>query len=364
MIVLTCCTIRGFGAWPTYHGDTGLKGVAEVQLGERLELAWRYDAGGEIYSPPVSDGERIYFTANKGRVLAVDLKGTKVWEKSFTRTNDAAQVMALRFEAPLACAAGMVFAASTKGTLYALEAKTGAEQWRYETDGIIIGSPNMVSNLVVVLDQSKGALHGLEIETGKLRWTTEAVERCDGSPGIHGGRIVFGSCLAALHVHSASGRREVDIELDDDGQIAGGVAIDGNHAFAGTRDGNLVKFDVDKGTVVWSIGQAAGPSFSTPALGKTLVVYASDDGVVRAARRKEGTLVWEFNTQGLPGSPVIAGDRVLVSADGGLYLLDLKDGTRLWSQEISDDITSPAMIGKRVVVGTDEGTVSAFRTKE
>jgi len=358
---LVCCSAVCWAGWPTYHGDASLKGVGEAKLGDGLELAWRYNAGGEVYATPVSDGERIYFTAKKGRVVALGLDGKKLWEKAFSRKSDAGQEMPLRFEAPLVCAEGMVFAGTARGAMIALDAKTGEEKWRYETDGVITGSPNFMDDSVVVLDQSEGALHRLDIKTGTLLWKTEGVERCDGAPGIGKGHIVFGSCLAALHVFSIEGKHLKDIEVGGDGQIAGGVAVDGNLAYAGLRDGTLVCTDLKAGELVWSSAESKEQTFSTPVVTEKRVVYSSDDGFVYAVDKKEGKTVWKFDTGGLPYSPVVAGERVVVSADGVLYLLKSSDGKKVWSKEVSDDITSPAIIAGMVVVGADDGTVSCWR---
>jgi outer membrane protein assembly factor BamB len=380
--LLACCSSMCWGAWPTYHGGADLTGVADVALGDKLELAWRYDAGGEVYSTPVSDGGQIFVSAKKGRVIALDLTGKKVWERSFTRTSDAGQAMALRFEAPLACVDGLVFAGSTRGTLFALDSKTGETKWKHETDGVIVGSANVIYNdrkdtatqrdgnlgdlaparpRLVVLDQLEGALHCLDLKTGKLVWTSEGVERCDGAPGIGNGRLVFGSCLAALHVYSTDGKHLKDIEVGGDGQIAGGVAIEGKLAYAGTRDGSLLCVDLEEGHVVWESSESDEQTFSTPAVTETLVVYASDNGCVYAVDKMEGKTVWKFDTGGLPYSPVVAKDRVVVAADGVLYLLRLSDGTKLWTKEVSDEITSPAIIGGMIVVGADDGTVTSWR---
>jgi outer membrane protein assembly factor BamB len=191
------------------------------------------------------------------------------------------------------------------------------------------------------------------------------VERCDGSLGVGNERIVFGSCLAALHVYSATnGIHLRDIELGGDAQIAGGAAVDGNHVFAGARDGRLLCADAETGELVWSSAESVEQTFSTPAVTTNLVVYSSDNGFVYALDRKTGALRWKFETGGYPTSPVVATDKVVVSADGVLYMLSLNDGRKLWSQEVSDEISSPALIGGMILVGADDGAVSAFGEKK
>jgi outer membrane protein assembly factor BamB len=369
MAMLAWCAVA-YGEWPTYHGDSGLRGVSDAQLPDALELVWRSEAGAAVYNTPVSDGERIFFSAKKGQVIALDLQGSLVWKRSFTRSNDAGETVPARFEAPLACAGGMVLAATARGTLHALDGKTGQVRWSYASGGTLLGSPNGMqytnarpSGLVIVLDQSEGSLHGLRLNDGKRMWKTEGVERCDGSPGIGDGTAVFGSCLAALHVYSTEGTHLKDIEVGGDGQIAGGVAVDGKLAFAGTRDGSLVCADLEVGDIVWSSDESEDQSFSTPAVTGGRVVYTSDNGFVYAVGRKEGKLLWQFDTGGIPTSPVIAGGKVVLSADGILYLLNLKDGRMVWSKEISDEITSPALVGGLIVTGADDGTVTAWGAK-
>jgi eukaryotic-like serine/threonine-protein kinase len=352
--------------WNTYHGGADLRGASLAALPEAPQLLWRYNAGGAVNNTPVSDGERIFFTAKKGLVIALDLKGSEVWKKNFTRTNETGASVPVRFDAPLACAEGTILAGTAYGILIALDAKTGAEKWSYDTGGVIIGSPNWINtNQAVVIDQSAGELHCLELNSGKMLWKTAGVERSDGSPGVGGGQIVFGSCLAALHVYSATdGRHLRDIELGGDSQVAGGAAVDGNLIFAGTRDGRLVCGDAATSNMVWSSAESKEQTFSTPAVTTDKVIYSSDNGFVYAVTRAEGRLLWSFNAGGLPTSPVVAKDKVVVSSDGVLYLLNLEDGRKLWSKEVSDEISSPALIGDMVVVGADDGTVTAFGKKE
>ncbi len=394
---IVCFAFAAFGAWPTYHGESGLTGYSEASLPDSPALLWRYNAAGEVYQPPVSDGKQIYFSAKKGRVIALDLVGEKVWEHTFSRTNSAGQDMAERFEAPLAVFDGKVLASASRGILYALDGATGSELWQYDVDGVLLGSPNLIvgstgSLSVITIDQSEGSLHALELSTGKRLWETEGVERCDGSPGVGAGRIVFGSCAAALHQFSTKdGAHVIDVDVGGDAQIAGGAAILDGRAYAGTRDGRLVCADLLTGEILWSFDEAEAQSFATPAVTKEVVIFSSDDGFIYAvsaadvsqasrlqngsqarddgaggtpaiqqSQLEAGEQIWKFDTGGIPTSPVIAGDKVAVSADGTLFLLDLKTGKKVWSKNVSDEISSPAIINGMLVVGADDGTVSAY----
>lgn len=349
-----------WGDWPTYHGAASLSGVSDAALPDQLQLRWRFNAGGAVYGTPVSDGKRIFFTAKKGQVLALDPDGANLWTLQLKRKNDAGQDVPERFEAPLVCSEGVLVAAAVRGVVYARDAANGKSLWDYDTEGVLIGSPNVVDDQVILLDQSEGSLHALEIKTGKLLWKTEPIERCDGVPGIGKDHIVFGSCLAAFHVFSREGKHLRDVEVGGDGQIAGGVAVLGSQAFGGTRDGGLHCVDLESGTIIWSSDESDEPIFSTPAVTADRVVYASDNGFIYCVNRTDGALVWKYDTGGAPYSPTVAGDKVVVVADGYLFLFNLKDGKELWSKEVSDDITASALIDGMIVVGADDGTVSTW----
>ena len=351
-------------SWPTYHGGADLQGSVDATIPDKPERIWSYNTSGSIESTPVSDGERIFVSPGKGRIVAVSLKSEKVWEKTFVSTNDAGDETSFRFDGPFLCHKGLLLAGTSRGILLALDAATGDEKWRLDIDGILLGSPNAIDDKhVVVLDQSEGSLLCIDIETGKTAWSTEGVERCDGSPGVGSGYAVFGSCLAALHVYNATDGKHVrNIEIGGDGQIAGGVAIAGNQAFFGARDGRLISANLVEGTIVWSSEESIDQTFSTPAVGKETIVYTSDDGFVYAVDRSIGRTRWKYDTEGYPTSPVIVGDKVVLTADGSLILLKLADGALLSKQSISDEATSPAIVNGLVVVGADDGTISAWGT--
>ena len=174
----------------------------------------------------------------------------------------------------------------------------------------------------------------------------------------------MGSCASALHVISVEKTKKLaDIELGGDSQVAGGVALSGHMAYAGTRAGSVCAVDIRAGTIVWTNNESERETFTTPAVNDDTVVFGSDDGKVYGLDRETGKKIWEFDTEDSPSSPVIAGDRVVVASGGSIYLLDLKTGKKVWSAEVSDEITSPAVVAGLILVGAGDGTVTAFGKK-
>jgi len=366
LVLVPCATTqengaRGKSAWPTYHGAYSLTGVADTALPERPKRLWRFKAGSPVDETPIFAEGRIYFTTTGGRIFALDLHGRKVWKTEIIK--DA-------FSAPPMWADGAVIVGSRSGRLHAFDAATGKVKWTYDVGGSILGTANRVDLAgerkgIVVVSQTDGAIHCVNLTTGKGLWKTGGVDRCDGSASVGDGRIVMGSCASALHVFSVEkAKKTVDIPLGADCQVAGGVALSGKLAFAGTRSGNVCAVDVVAGKILWTNRDSKNETFTTPAVNDRHVVVGSDDGHVYCLDRATGAGVWKFDTEDTPSSPVIAAGRGGGPAGGGLFMLELGNGRKIWTHRVSDWITSPAVAQGLVIVGADDGTITAFGRKD
>src|SRR5262245_4066838 len=65
---------------------------------------------------------------------------------------------------------GLAFMGTYAGNLYAWEAETGMERWRFETGGPIGHSPAFSDGAVFVGSMDR-RLHAVDTATGKLRWS-------------------------------------------------------------------------------------------------------------------------------------------------------------------------------------------------
>lgn len=351
---------QGNTGWYTYHGGFNLDGVVDTALPDAPEKLWTFKAPGPVLATPVAADGRIYVTSAKGGLTAIDFAGREVWKISVAPDT---------FTSAPTLAEGLLLLGTSKGMLRAYSTADGKEKWSYDVSGMVQGSPNCIDlpggkKGVVAISQGDGSLHGIDLATGAFLWKMPAVERCDGTAGANGDFIVMGSCASALHVYSVKKAAKVsDVSLGGDNQVAGGVAMSGNHAFASTRSGKLCAVDVAESRILWTFTEGQGEAFATPAVTDRLVVYGADDGKVYAVDRAKGTKVWALDTGNRPLSPVIARDRVVIASGGAVLLADLATGKKLWSAPVSDEITSPAVVGGMILVGGDDGTVTAFGRK-
>jgi polyvinyl alcohol dehydrogenase (cytochrome) len=94
---------------------------------------------------------------------------------------------------------GLVVAASIDGTVYALDAATGEQRWRWHYDGqdYLPGSPGIDGDRVYVTMQAPSVLlFALGLHDGALRWKTDLDPSgrysVDASPVIWNGRVYLG----------------------------------------------------------------------------------------------------------------------------------------------------------------------------
>lgn len=352
--------------WNTYHGDSALKGVGPALEAAALSVRWRYLAGAPVEHTPVAEGGRVFVVTRKGEIVALDQDGKKVWAKTFYEASKTPlpKPREEAFDAPLAVFKGTLLAAASSGALYAIDAATGNERWRANIDGSFLGTPNYrerAPECFVAICQSDASLHGFDPKTGAERWASESIDRCDGAPGVGSDFAVYGSCAAALHVvDTASGKLLRSVNIEGDSQVAGGVAVDGDFAYSGCRSGHLLQVNVRTGQVVWNSKAVDGEIFTTPALDTQWVVAAGEKGEVFGVERATGAKRWTTKLEGKPQSPVIAGDKVLVSAGGKLHVLRLIDGSMAWSAEAGDEISGPACAYGLILVAGNDGAVTAF----
>ena len=342
--------------WPTYHGGTGLTGYADTVIGDKLSTLWRYRSPAAVMVTPVAAGSRIFVMAGS-LAIALSRDGKELW-----RLDLGQQV-----EAPPVVAGKALVVGTSTGTLFALRTDTGREVWRYELGSRIQGSPNLLADnnggSVLAISQSDGVLHRVRLSDGSRVWSTERTNRCDGSLAVDGGLVVYGNCDAALYFHdAASGKRTGKVELLKDGQVYAGVALADGNVYAGDRTGRLYAVQTKTGKILWVSEVAGADLSSTPSVAPGIIVFSSDDGKVYAVNRKDGELAWSAETGGRPLSPVISGNRVLVSVDGTLFMLDLPTGGILDRLELSDQITSPALVHDTIIVGTQEGYIIKIGT--
>jgi outer membrane protein assembly factor BamB len=245
-----------------------------------------------------------------------------------------------------AVATGTVYVGSADNFLYAIDAKTGKQKWKFDAHGNV--SSPAVSDGRVYIVSLDGKLYAVDASTGAAKWNfaTQGESRST-APGVDG----------------ASPAHELmpdpwDFFLSAP-TVANGVI------YFGSGDHSIYAIEASSGKLRWKF-LTGNVVHASPAVADGMVYVGSFDSYFYALTAADGTLAWKFKTgdddkthvmTGLPGSAAVSDGTVYFgSRDGNVYALDARSGALRWrtAEEGSWVIASPAVRDHRVYVTTSD----------
>ncbi|TWD83160.1 outer membrane protein assembly factor BamB [Kribbella amoyensis] len=376
--------------WSQHHGDASHGGVAQDAIAAGQRLAWSYRTKGTFLtgSPAIAGGVVYAGTRDENgdgnsAVHAVNLAtGKKLWSYSVPSS----------VHGSVAVADGLVYVPTLRGTLFAVDAKTGRLKWRHDPETAPAGSNQRTYGYygVTVADgkvlfpfqtrfgeAAAGLLLALDAKTGQRVWASPMAGNTmsDGTPAVADGRVYVGNQDGSVVIaYDLKTGQKLWTGSDTLGGWQDGVpsAADGK-VYIGSNNG-IVARDGATGAVLWSYTSAhpslasSGATPSAAAIKGNTVYMSFPSGAVTALDANTGAVIWD---QLLPGSqyrggsftsPAVSGNTLFVGANsGGFSALDLRTGQPLWSQNIGTWVSAgPAVSGNTVVAGAFDGNLYAF----
>ncbi|CAM5478295.1 MULTISPECIES: PQQ-binding-like beta-propeller repeat protein [Streptomyces] len=313
---------------------------------------WRFRMSNDVWGTPAVDGDLVYVTSFEVHALDV---GTG--RRRF-KTRDVAWSMAV--------ADGRIHA-SDGPTLFALDAREGADLWRLSTDAWVYSLK--ADRGTVVTGTRGGGVQAWEAANGRKLWEITGCqtdfESPEAGPALHDGTVYVwqDARLRALDARTGDERWSYPI---GDAASCGGVpvrvapAADGYvYLSAGTR---VLAVDVASGHVRWHFEAPAvflsPPAFAPgPAVTGGGVYLADYLGTVYALDATDGRDRWRIATEARASvEPVlVAAGHVHVGSGTGLYTLDAVTGTPKWRFQAGGDIVgSPAVAEGRIHFGSTD----------
>ena len=235
------------------------------------------------------------------------------------------------------------------GTLYSINTSTQREEWRFETEGTIVGSP-VVYEDIVMIGSSDGNLYAIDTKSGTEMWRFTTGNSIWSTPAVYEGIVYFGSLDHTVYAVSLSNRsqgQEIWRFLTG-GAVASTPLVKNGRVYIGSFDRRFYALDASTGQQTWVKPFEAQNWFWTEAVsssdGSTIFV-GSLDGNLYALNSTTGTHVWPtpFSTENpIMSSPAIIPEGVVVANDNGdIYLVRVQDGREIRSFSAKDRIRAP-----------------------
>jgi outer membrane protein assembly factor BamB len=301
-----------------------------VPFANRIELqrVWSAKLSGEVPKLRLglgvcADGERAFAASHKGTVEAIDLKSGKLlWRRDV--------------KAPLAggpaSGSGLVVVGSSKGEVIALSEADGKPSWRTRINAEIL-SPAAIGDDLVVVRGVDGRMHGLSPTDGSELWVAEQQ-------------------VPRLSLRGTSPPLLV-----------------GDLAVAGFDNGRVTAVTRANGTTAWdaAVGQSHGSTELQRLIDVDAPVVADGDdlfavafqGRVTRLARESGQVIWARDVSSYRGLAVDTNAVYISAADGDLVRVDRKNGTEQWTQKalLRRQLTAPVIYRGRIVVADAGGVL-------
>jgi outer membrane protein assembly factor BamB len=318
-----------------------------------MRKLWSMDFGMQVSYPVIADGV-VYVLASKGGTrwraeihALAGADGAVQWSVSYPGISWMTHTYGV----------GRIFALDGAGTLRALDASTGQEQWSIAPGFVRFARTEPVFADGKVFAVVGDDLYALDPVSGEIIWSYHFLSRGWGAISVSGSAVYVSSgCNDFTKLAAETGKLLWDHDSPAcDGGI-GSVSPISKVGIHGVSDSPLI---LERKTGA-QIG--AYDASTTPALKGSRRFNLSRHQLVMVDEAT-GQQVWAFGGDGkLTTAPVVVNDVVFVgSLTGTLYAVDADTGTELWSTNVGSKITRgdsfAASDGLVTVSSTDSLTV-------
>ncbi|MCL5952607.1 MAG: PQQ-binding-like beta-propeller repeat protein [Chloroflexi bacterium] len=328
--------------------------------GEGKEL-WRYNAEAKIHSAPMISGSSLFFGAENGDLFAVDLQTqAAIWtitlqdgypSESFAAWSDRVFYgeMTAREIGPY------------DKCLVAVDAHTGKELWRFDTQAMNVSAP-AVSGATVFAVSSGKVLYAVDAISGKEKWHKATRSAWSPAAPLATASHIFVPARGNELIAVDAGNGDECWSFAAQGWVRNTPAILDNVLYLSSWDSHLYALEANTGKLIWKF-QADKYLISPPAVNPEIVCVGSRDKNLYILERATGKLLQRIKVGRVNGAPLMLENMILVGSDDHhLYAYDTKSFELLWSFDAGSKIsTSLAQQGDAIYVAARDGHISAVQ---
>jgi outer membrane protein assembly factor BamB len=314
----------------------------EVRKLKKMDRHVGITFGGSIINTPLVYKGIVYVGSCDQYVYAVDAKTSKeIWR---FKTNG------IIFQSSIILHDDILYLGSYDGCLYAIDVY-GKEVWRFKTGGEVV-CPACADKGMVYFGSRDGYVYCLRAGNGKVFWRFRTGDEIDSAPLIHGNKLFIGSFDGYLYCMNKKTGEEI-WRFKTGGEIynINPFATHKNMLFFSSFDNNCYCVDMESGKEIWRFQTGNFGNAASPVLHNNILYVPSRDGILYALT-PNGKEIWRFVTRENIGPPLVRNDRIYVgSCDNNLYAVD-KKGKEVWRFQTTNYVfPSPSIWEDRVYVG-------------
>jgi outer membrane protein assembly factor BamB len=337
------------------------------------KLLWQAQMSDWIRSKPAVIGSDVMVVAMDGTVQAFSSSGKELWRSKVGEH----QVMA-----DLVADDAGVLVSSSDLYLHSLRPSDGKLQWRHSlieaayingeripADMIAGGadyqsSPTVVDGIAYVGGPNR-FVYAVDAATGKEIWRFETSGQVSGTPTVAEGRVYFGQQGGNKEFYAVDAKTGQPVWSKRLGWAWVGASYAAGRIFVGTVEGDFIGLQAATGDILWK-REMTGSIYPAAATDTKNVYTGAKGGYFYALDQETGAMRWAYfipkgpssgpsqRNVGSPdsGASVLVGDRMFAAVGGSAFALDTKTGRRVWDRPITDGNANvtPATDGKQIVV--------------
>ncbi len=303
-------------------------------------------------------GGVLYVTAQEGMLYALDAAtGKERW-----RFDTGSEGSKRRVTSAPVVAGNLVLFGADDNVVRALSAADGKPRWQFEAKAQVFGAP-AVDGEAAYIASADGTLYAVNLADGALRWESPLGEAAHTSPSVSEGVVYVGAQDMRLHAVSASDGKELWSFLTS-GKAEAVAVVRSGQVFFGSGDSRLYALNQAGGAMNWyySTGDAV---FTQPLVEGSVVYVASMGESLTALRTDTGKLVWEYITDSpLRFAPSLAAGKLYLAPanDPVLLVLDAASGAVIARQDAGEwPACQPVAAGGLIYLAQRDSTVMALR---
>lgn len=312
--------------WPEFRGGAARTGyTSDPGPGGDLNLRWSFTAD-EVLGNVIMDGDAAYVYGRSGTLYALDATtGAQRWAVDLSPNE-----YSLRWPIPVVHA-GVIYTGTYEGNVIALDASTGAVIWQRGLGAIPFEQSLAVVDDRLFISYPEAGLLALDPTTGETIWSW------NGESGVSSWTFAIGGGLL-FQSDGVGDLAAIDIETGETAWVAnlGGVhrnpAYRDGKVYVGHVNGSYYALDATDGTVLWTSEAITGIEQTlNPLVTPDTLIVSYVGGPLRALDLATGDILWEVDGPATSFSPIASATAVYtLSRDGdSLIAYDLANGVEL-----------------------------------